>query len=81
MTLPRLTLYGTSGCHLCDEAEALLRLAAPVYGVEWDYVDIALDAQLCERFGTRIPVLTDGRTLAGWPFSLVDIGRLAAGGR
>lgn len=81
MSAPRLILYGTSGCHLCDEAEVLLRLAAPVYGIAWDYVDIALDAALCERFGTRIPVLSDGENQAGWPFSLVDIGRLAAGGK
>lgn len=72
-----LTLYGTTGCHLCDQAEALLRQAAAARALEWRYVDIALDEALVARYGTRIPVLQvdDGREL-GWPFSLLDILRL-----
>lgn len=73
-----LTLYGTTGCHLCDQAEALLKVAAGARVLEWHYVDIALDDALVARYGTRIPVLVlpDGREL-GWPFSLLDILRLA----
>jgi glutaredoxin len=69
-----LTLYGTPGCHLCDQAEALLKQAAAARQLEWRYVDIALDAALVEKYGTRIPVLLtpQGREL-GWPFSLLDI--------
>ncbi len=73
-----ITLYGTTGCHLCDEAEALLKKAAAARRLEWQYVDIALDDALVEKYGTRIPVLqaSDGREL-GWPFSLLDILTLA----
>lgn len=73
-----LTLYGTTGCHLCDQAEALLAQAASARRLEWRYVDIALDDALVERYGTRIPVLLadDGREI-GWPFSLLDILKLA----
>lgn len=73
-----LVLYGTLGCHLCDQAEALLRQAAGARPLEWRYEDIALDDELVTRYGTRIPVLltADGREL-GWPFSLLDILRLA----
>lgn len=73
-----LTLYGTPGCHLCDQAEALLRQAAAARPLAWRYVDIALDDALVARYGTRIPVLVtgEGREL-GWPFSLLDILRLA----
>ena len=72
-----LSLYGTTGCHLCDEAEALLKKATTARAIEWRYVDIALDEVLVEKYGTRIPVLMaeDGREL-GWPFSLLDILRL-----
>lgn len=69
-----LTLYGTSACHLCDQAEALLVQAASARHLEWCYVDIALDDALVERYGLRIPVLLaeNGHEL-GWPFSLLDI--------
>jgi predicted DCC family thiol-disulfide oxidoreductase YuxK len=72
--IPSLTLYGTTGCHLCDEAEVLLKKAAAARRLEWQYVDIALDEALVEQYGMRIPVLRTaaGREL-GWPFSLLDI--------
>lgn len=73
-----LVLYGTRGCHLCDQAEALLRQASGARAIEWRYVDIALDDALVVRYGTRIPVLvTGGGQEMGWPFSLLDILRLA----
>lgn len=64
-----LTLFGTSGCHLCEVAEQLLQY---VLTPEWqlDYADIAYDTALVERYGVRIPVLRDessGSEL-GWPF-------------
>lgn len=74
-----LTLYGTKGCHLCDLAEGLLRQAAAARHIEWQYVDIALDDALVAQYGVRIPVLrtAQGQEI-GWPFSLLDILRLAA---
>lgn len=74
-----LTLLGTSGCHLCDQAELLLQQAAAARALQWKYRDIALDDALVECYGTKIPVLLadDGRTLR-WPFSLLDILRLSA---
>lgn len=73
-----LTLYGTTGCHLCEDAEALLKQAQSSRAITWQYIDIALDDALVEKYGTRIPVLVDaaGQEL-GWPFSLLDILRLA----
>lgn len=77
MTKTMLTLYGTTGCHLCDAAEALLAKAQRARALQWQYVDIALDEALVQRYGPRIPVLraADGREL-GWPFSLLDVLRL-----
>lgn len=62
-----LILFGTDGCHLCDEARALLGQA----GVQAVYADIVGDEALIERYGIRIPVLRrpDGAEL-GWPFGL-----------
>lgn len=73
-----LVLLGTKGCHLCDTAEALLMQAASARALSWTYRDIALDDALVNRYGERIPVLLlpDGREL-NWPFSLLDILRIA----
>lgn len=62
----RLILYGTTFCHLCEQAEAVL-LAAEVSA---EHVDIAQDDELLERYGTRIPVLRreDKGEELGWPF-------------
>ena len=61
----QLILYTTSGCHLCEHAEAILDELACDYAT----VDIADDLTLMERYGVRIPVVKDasGREL-GWPF-------------
>lgn len=69
-----LILYGTQGCHLCDQAEALMEQAGASRAVEWQYVDIALNEKLVEKYSTRIPVLVTGEGQEiGWPFSLLDI--------
>lgn len=70
--MTRFVLYGTLGCHLCEEAEELLRQcsaegAAPCL---WETFDITLDDALFARYGIRIPVLlhpASGTELA-WPF-------------
>jgi glutaredoxin len=56
----RLVLYGRPGCHLCDDARAvLLRLGAP-----FDEVDIESDDALLRRYLERIPVVAlDGEEL------------------
>lgn len=58
--VPKLTVYGRSYCHLCDEmVEALEELQA-----RWDFilevVDVDEDEALDERFGELVPVLMAG---------------------
>jgi hypothetical protein len=63
-----LVLYGTSGCHLCEQAEHLLRpWLSPSLSIEIN--DIAEDDMLLELYGISIPVLQreDGECLY-WPF-------------
>ena len=69
-----LTLYGTKGCHLCDEAEVLLTHAQMAVAFQWQYIDIALDDNLVKKYGIRIPVLEkESGQLLNWPFSLLDV--------
>lgn len=74
---PILLLYTTSGCHLCEQAEALIRrrVAAPIESVE-----ITNDAGLLEQYGVRIPVLRrlDTGQELDWPFDEEAVGRLLA---
>lgn len=62
-------LYGTLGCHLCDEAEALLTpLLTSACNIEC--IDISESDQLVEQYGALIPVLRrlhDNAELR-WPF-------------
>lgn len=64
MSLPVITLYTRVGCHLCEEAEAVLRpLAAG--RAELRLVDIDTDPQLQARYTVRVPVVEiDGVEIA-----------------
>ena len=66
-----IILYGTEFCHLCDEAEAVLIKG----GFGADFIDIAEDDALLEKYGTRIPVLQRMDTGAelGWPFDATAV--------
>lgn len=53
-----VTLYTHSGCHLCDDAHALLVR----HGLRPEIVDIDADSALRERFNTCVPVVViDGK--------------------
>jgi hypothetical protein len=56
----RMTLYERAGCHLCEDAAALLD---EVIGPDrYERVDIESDDDLLVRYGHRIPVVAlDGR--------------------
>jgi len=63
-----ITLYGTTGCHLCELAEALVAPLVAQRPLRLHYVDIADSEPLMERYGVRIPVLRRGESELGWPF-------------
>lgn len=77
MSKKNYILYGTLGCHLCDDAEQLLLQAQSVLPITWRTIDIALDQNLVTKYGASIPVLTneEGQGIH-WPFSLLDIYQL-----
>ncbi len=74
----RVWLYGTECCHLCEQAEGLLGAA----GAAADYVDIAGNPALLERYGMRIPVVRlDSGDELGWPFDAAMLGAFLASAR
>ena len=63
-------LYHTDGCHLCDQAMALLAQCQ----VEYQLVDIVFKQDLVTLFGTRIPVLENEKgQFLDWPFDYYKI--------
>jgi len=67
--LPDCQLFGTLGCHLCEQAEERLLPFVP-RGLRVELVDIAEREEWVERYGLRIPVLRRLDTAAelNWPF-------------
>ena len=70
-----ITLYGTLGCHLCDDALTVITssLGAKAHVT---YVDIADDPQLVVSMGMIIPVVQYKHTSLHWPFTTMDIRQL-----
>ena len=65
--LPRITLIGRPGCHLCDQARAVVARVAADLGVGWEERSIDDEPQLRERYAEEIPVtLVDGRQHDYW---------------
>jgi hypothetical protein len=58
----RLTLYGRSYCHLCDDMLAALAPLRGEFGFAVDVVDVDSEAALEQRFGTLVPVLMHAGT-------------------
>ncbi len=66
-------LYGTEGCHLCEQAAAQLgTLQIPFISI-----DIATDEALLRQYALMIPVVVapNDQSLA-WPFSTDDLAKL-----
>jgi glutaredoxin len=55
--MPRVTLYGKPGCHLCDDAREVVERVRADHPFELREVDVSLDPELYREYGERIPVL------------------------
>jgi glutaredoxin len=75
----RVRLYTRPGCHLCDDARAVVTQVCQELGETYEEVDITAGpdaAELARRFGEEIPVtFVDGRQHDFWR---VDAARLRA---
>jgi len=75
---PRVLLYTRAGCHLCDEARAVVADVCGTTGERWREVDIDVDGpggDLVGKYGDYVPVVeVDGVQQGFWR---VDGARLA----
>lgn len=72
----RVTLYGRSGCHLCDAARAVIERVCVELGEEYVEVDVDTDPELQRRYTDEVPVtFVDGNQHDFWR---VDEQRLRA---
>lgn len=53
----RVRLFGRAGCHLCDQARAVVSAECARADVSWQEVSIDDDATLRERYWDLIPVV------------------------
>ncbi|MFZ2313455.1 MAG: glutaredoxin family protein [Methylobacter sp.] len=72
----RLMLFGTSGCHLCEQAESIINDCL-LDGLDLiiEDIDIAEQERWQDRYAIRIPVLYHAETKQelGWPFDQADV--------
>ena len=70
MTTPRVRLISRPGCHLCDEARAVIATVTEEVGESFEEVDVRSDPALLDRYAEMIPVtLVDGRQHDYWRVS------------
>jgi hypothetical protein len=63
----RVTLIGKPGCHLCDEARAVVARVTAELGEAFEELSILDDPALHERYWEQIPVtLVDGEQHDFW---------------
>lgn len=56
-TAPEVILYTRPGCHLCDDAYAVLDQVRTEFGFTIQIVNIDDDSELIREFGEQIPVV------------------------
>ncbi|MGW4689476.1 glutaredoxin family protein [Streptomyces sp. NPDC004244] len=62
-----VTLVGKPGCHLCGDAEVVVREVCAEVGAQWEKKDITQDEELYRRHWEQIPVvLIDGEQHTFW---------------
>jgi glutaredoxin len=67
----QIILYSTWGCHLCEQAELLLKEAGLID--KYQVIDIVDDEVAFARYRVAIPVVTSGNNELCWPFDAVQL--------
>jgi glutaredoxin len=55
--MTEVVLYGKAGCHLCEDARAVVQEVRARRPFDLVEVDVSLDPVLNARYGERIPVV------------------------
>ena len=72
----RVRVLVRDGCHLCDEAVAVVDRVCAEVGAGWETTDVDAEPALRERYGDQVPVtFVDGEQHDFWR---VDAGQLRA---
>jgi glutaredoxin len=72
----RVRILTKPGCHLCDDARAVIEAVCAELEESFDEVDITTEQALMDEYGEQIPVtFVDGEQHDFWR---VDAGRLRA---
>lgn len=77
----KINLYGTSACHLCDEAKATILSVLPDSLLsQFSMIDIMDDDFLYSQYSLSIPVfkIFSDEAQLNWPFSREDIQEILA---
>lgn len=68
--VPVLTLYTRPGCHLCEQARAILARLCSSLALTLHEQDIDADPAFTARYGTMVPVAAlAGEDVLFWPFT------------
>lgn len=66
--------YTKPGCHLCDEAEMMMKLVSEDFQLTWTTIDIEKDDESHELYMLMIPVIEiDGVPVLHGSIGYVDI--------
>jgi glutaredoxin len=77
--MTRLTLYGKPGCHLCEEARAVVDQVGQQHPFELEEVDITRDPSLESLYRERIPVIAiDGKEMLELVIEATELERCLA---
>jgi glutaredoxin len=72
-----IVLYTRHGCHLCEDARAVLEAAALRYPLVLQAVDVDTDPDLATSYGLEVPVvMIDGRVRFRGRVNVVLLDRL-----
>ena len=72
-----MLVYSKPGCHLCEDALALLREMRSEFDLAIEEIDITTDRTLFKNYFDKIPVLLiDDRTTLAAPITKQDILRV-----
>src|SRR5262245_5459964 len=53
----QIEIYSRPGCHLCDEAKAVIEPFARTYQLKLTVTNVDLDSELRAAYGTEIPII------------------------
>ena len=70
----QVTFYTRPGCHLCEEAESMMKLVQEDMPLTWTTVNIEEDDASHEKYMLMIPVIEkDGEVLAYGQIGYIDV--------